>query len=193
MIGLGHGGTVQRDEVGFPEKLLQFGARLRAQCRRDIGRWREGIVVDHLHAEALVRSLRHRPCDPTHADQTQRLPGDLGAQHVRGSPAGPLPCPQMTLTLSRPARDHQEERHRGVGSGIGEDVGCIGDGQPAGLGCFGIDVVEADAEVGEKSRAPWLRREHLRVELVGHGAEQGVGALERIAQARRARADGRRY
>ena len=86
----------------------------------------------------------------------------------------------MTLAFSGPARDHQQERHRGVGGGVGQDVGRIGDGQAAGLGRFGIDVVEADAEVGEQPRAPRLGREHFRGELVGDGAEQGVGALERV-------------
>ena len=67
--------------------------------------------------------------------------------------------------------------------GVGEHVGRVRHGEAARLGRVDVDVVEADAEVGQQLRPQRLGRQHLGGELVGDGGEQGVRGPERFLQA----------
>ena len=54
---------------------------------------------------------------------------------------------------------------------------------PRALAAFDVDVVEADAEVRQRSsRAERLGAEHLGGELVGHGGQERVGGPQRVLQ-----------
>ncbi len=140
-------------------------------------------MEDHLHAEPVVSALRHRAGDPAHPDQAQRLARHLRAEHVGGSPAGPLAAAQVALALAGPPRRHQQQRDGEVGGGVGQDVGCIGDRDPARLRGVDVDVVEPDPEVRDQPGPPRLDRQHVGRHLVGDGREQRIGVPQRVPEA----------
>ncbi len=131
----------------------------------------------------MMGPLRHRPSDPAHADQAERLARDVRAEHVGGPPAGPVAAPEMALALAGAAGRHEQERHREIGRRVGEHVRRVRDGDPAGLGGLDVDVVEADAEIGHQLRPAGLGGEHLVGDLVGDGGEEGIRASEGFPQA----------
>ncbi len=139
------------------------------------------VVEDHRHAEAEVPAAGHRHPDPAHAQDAQRLAGDVGAHHVGGAPSGPAPGADLAFPLAGPAGDHQQQGHRGIGGGVGEHPrGVRHDDSGLGRG-LGVDVVVADAEVAQEP-GPQLALEQLGRQPVGDSGQHDVGLLQRGAQ-----------
>ena len=113
---------------------------------------------------ATARAMRPMPTRPSVLPVTWVPSMWVGRQPVHWPPA------QVALAFAGAARDHQEERHREVGRGVGQHVGRVGDRDAAGLGRLDVDVVEAHAEVRHELGAARLRRQHIGRDLVGHGA-----------------------
>ena len=98
-----------------------------------------------------------------------------GAQHLRRVPALPLPGAQQPLAFARAPRGHQDQRQRDIGGGIGHGARGVGDGKPGGAGGRDVDMVVADAEIGQD---PGAGRGHIGKDI-GLKRSPSVGSTRR--------------
>ncbi len=146
-----------------------------------------------LHAEAVVGPPGDRLADPTQADDAQRLPGDLGPHHV-GRAASRSRLPSRRWRSPSPARRATESR-RVIARSAVQSVrapGVLVTAMPWSLRGGDVDVVVADAEVGDDAGPAGVGSQHLGGDLVGHRREQRVGRWLTAAAARPPTSPGRR-
>ncbi len=124
----------------------------------------------------------NRAADAPQADDPQRLPAHLRAEHVGRTPAGPRPAPHVPFPFPRPARQHKEQREGEVRRVVGQHLRRVRHDEPARLRRRDVDVVVADPEVGEDPGAQRLRAQHLGRDPVGHGAEEPIRRAERLLE-----------
>src|SRR5215218_5221462 len=182
---LRRGRAVERNEVRLFQNVFRTLPRLRPErgcfwCRGWV--W---IMKQDLHAEPHVGSPGHGARNAAHADQAESLPADVRAEHVGGTPSGPGSTAHVALPFPGPATDHEQQGHGDIGGGFGQHVGRVRYGEPACLGGIDVDVIVADAEVGQHAGAQRLGTEDLGAELVGYGAEKRVRGAQRVLQAGR--------
>src|SRR5262249_40238475 len=91
------------------------------------------------------------------------LAGEAGPGDWGGGPPGQGAGGGEVVAFDDAACDGQQERPGEIGGGFGEDAGGVGDGDAAAGGFGDVDVVGADAEVGDDA------------ELFAGGVEEGGG------------------
>ena len=100
---------------------------------------------------ASARWPTARPMRPG-ADDQQLGAGELEPQPAIGGPASASRRCGLRRRLGQAAGDGEQQRHREVGGGVGQDVGRDADRDPAGGGGGEVDVVAADGVVGDRAR-----------------------------------------
>ena len=98
-----------------------------------------------------------------------------------GAPANPVSGAQLALAFPRSSGGHQQQAHRQVRGAFGQHVRRVGHGDALGAGCVHVDVVNANAEVGDDAGAP-AHRQHLRGEVVGNRGAECVRLIQGGAQ-----------
>ncbi|MEZ5250893.1 MAG: hypothetical protein R2713_17280, partial [Ilumatobacteraceae bacterium] len=150
--GLGCERTVQRHDVARGEQLVE-----RHVGRTELGRDRRidapAIRVGDRHAERL-RPAGEGGADLAHADHPQPASLQAGAEHHGHAPSPRLTRPDEPLALTEAPRDHQDQRHRQIGGGVGEHAGGVGGGHRSLPARGEVDVVVADGHVAHR---PQLR------------------------------------
>ena len=112
---------------------------------------RRAVLKHHIHAEAEMRAMCNRPANPAHANNPQRPAAQRPANQMRWPPAGPFTGAQLAFTLTGAPAQHQHQRHRDIGSGIGQHTGRVRDRYV--MRCRGrqIDVIDADTIIGNQA------------------------------------------
>ena len=160
VVGGGAGGHGKHDEISL-QNLRQRG--LGGGHVGDKG----GTVVENdRHAKAVMAAPGNRLPDPPHADDAHRLARDMGTQQLGRMPARPVARPQHPLALARAARRHQDQRQGDIGGRIGDSAGGVADLKASGAGGGHVDMVIANAKIGEDFGA---RVRHIGKDI---GAEQ---------------------
>ncbi len=115
-----------------------------------------------------------------------RLPADHRAQKLRRVPALPAASPQHPLALARPPRGHQDQRQRHIRRGFGHRTRGIAYRHACRFGRRDVDMVVADAEIGDQPgarrhagkdlgrKAVAQRRQH-RIVIGQRRAQLGLG------------------
>ena len=174
VVRVGVVGAVDRHDVARRQQVVELEP-LCVEMGRDLGCDRAAVVVHDLHPER-PRPRRQRLADPTHPDDSELAALDAGAEHHEHPPRPRLTGPDQPFPLRQPARDHQDQRHRQVGGGVGEHARRVGhDHAPARAG-GDVDVVESDRDIGDDPQ-------------IGRGIEEGV--VDLVRQQRHRRVGGR--
>ncbi len=109
-------------------------------------------VVDDAHVEA-PRAAGHGAADAPEAEDAERLAPDVGAAELIEIPAAPLAGAGESIAFNQAAGDGQDQRPGQVGGGFIEHAGGIGDGDLAARTGGEVDVVVADADVGDDAQS----------------------------------------
>ncbi len=180
MVRLGREVRVDRDEVGLGEQVVELEAS-GAGLRLDVGRERGRVAVDHAHPEPL-RTARDRLSDPSEADDADRLVVHVLAEHHQRPPDPRGPRAEEALALADAPRGGHQQRERGVGRGLGQDVGCVR-GQHAGGGARrDIDVVEPHGVVRDDLQLGSGALQELAVDLLGQHRDDRVAPGDDLQQ-----------
>ncbi len=116
---------MQRDDVARREQLVEVDeARAELGLDRLVGA--PPAAVGDLHAEG-ARPARRGGADLAEADDAERLALQAGAEQVVHVPAPADLAADHALALAEAPRDHQDQRHRDVGRGVGEHAGRVRD------------------------------------------------------------------
>ena len=173
-LGLGRHRQMDADEICRRDSVLQ--RRHRLYPRRVHGSVAHvGIVGEHSHAEGL-RTLTHLTADPAEAQDPEGLAVDVQAPQEVPLPGLPLAGAGVMVGLHDPAGGRHQQRPREIRGRLGEDVGRVGDHDPAPTGGGHVDVVVADRDVGDDLEA--RRGEDLVVDRVRDLANEALLALE---------------
>jgi len=153
------------------QEIVERGVEHRALL--GIGGEAELVVIVDFHVEA-ARPFRHRPADAPHAEDAETLARDFEPQGVGGRPGAPALLAHHALAPIGAARRAQEQQHGEIGSGVGEDLGRVGDGKAALQRRRHLDMVIAHREGGDDAHALGQAGDGLGVELVGGRDENPV-------------------
>ncbi len=110
------------------------------------------------------------------------LPCRLAPEQVVHVPAPAGATADHALALAEPAHDHQDQRHRDVGRGVGEHAGRIGDEHPAGGAGGDVDVVVAHGDVRDDAQLRPGGVEEGVVDPIAQQRHDRVGARDRRVQ-----------
>ena len=125
------------------------------------------VVITDVHLEGCG-AMGDFFADAAEAEDAQRLAAERGGERVSAS-GFPQAGAQVFVGLRKLAQGVQHQRHRAVGDAVVEHVGGVGDDDAALFGGIEVDLVHADAEVGDSE---FGQRIHQRgVDL----ARAGVG------------------
>ena len=102
----------------------------------------------HFHVEAAGAS-GHHPADPAHADDAEPFAGDLGADHERRAPMGPLAAAHQAVALAGAAGRAQQQQHGDFGRRVGQHVRRVGDDDAARLQGRQVAMIDADRMIGD--------------------------------------------
>ena len=99
------------------------------------------------------------------------------------APSRPSAGPQLSLSFARAARDSEDEKQRVIGGVLGENAWRVGHREAQFFGHGQIDVIEANAEVGEESGASTPRGlECWTGQIIRQRAQHDVRVAHRSAQ-----------
>src|SRR5206468_1407187 len=104
------------------------------------------------------------------------LADDIDAEEFDGFPAAPGMVADEAFAFAGAASGGHEEDPGDFGGGVGEDAGGIGDADAAGGAGGGVDVVVADAVVGDGLDVG-AGVEEGAVDFVGEHGDDAVGVL----------------
>jgi hypothetical protein len=111
--------------------------------------------------------------DSSHAEDAERLAGDIAAQHLRRRPSGPLAGSQPPVSFNHPPGYRKQQCPGEIRRGVGEDIGCVADNDPSLTGGGDIDVVIAHCVVGDDLETGGVRQQG-RVHMLGKRRNHGV-------------------
>jgi hypothetical protein len=135
------------------------------------------------HAEGRG-AAGERLADPAHADDGEALAGQRAAEKVGRPPAGPAALADKALSFAEPPQRHQDEGHGDVGGVLGKDVGRVGDCDAAGARRLEVDIVRADAVIGDQLQPRARALDQLGVEAVADIGDEDVAAAHRLGETR---------
>ena len=171
---------MQRDDVARAEQVVEAEER-GSQLGLELLVGAAPAAVDDLHAERARPPCRGG-ADLAQADDAERLALQARAEHVVHVPAPAGAAADHALALAEPARDHQDQRHRDVGRGVGEHARRVRDEHAARRAGGHVDVVVAHGDVRDDAQLRAGGVEEGVVDPVVEQRDDGVRARDRRVQ-----------
>lgn len=144
-------GEVERDEVGGLQEFVHGDV---AGLVLLLGLPRQGaaVVVDDVHAGG-DGAAGERLTDAPHADNTEGFAVERVAEVVHHAERLCGAGTQPAVELRDAARDAQHERERQFGGGFDDGLRGVGDADAPFAASVKVDIVEADAQIGNQLQA----------------------------------------
>jgi len=159
-------------------KALPIGRLERAL---DILRHRAPVVIVGRQAKA-GRTARQRHADPAHAYDPQPLAPNPVPEHRGRAPARPATASDQSFAFGQSPCNCEDQRHRHVGSVLGQHPRCVGHDDAALLRRSEVDVVDPGPEGGDQLEPRAGGRQHLGIDSVGDRRNENIGSADRGAQ-----------
>ncbi len=165
---------VQADDVSSGDQRVQRVDELCVEFRFGLGLAR-ATRIDDRHCEPRSPPCNSLP-DGAEPDDTERFAVHACAQVRRRIAASPLAVAQVALALTDAPAGAENQRQRKVRRVVGDDRR-VADRDAACAGGVEIDIVHADADVGDQPDAVRQARNEAGIDRVERGATVGGGAF----------------
>ena len=93
-----------------------------------------------------------------------------------GMPVSPLVIASEVLGRPHLAREHAEHEEGELGSGLGEDVGRVGERNFIAVGIGAVDVVESNGVLGHDFQRTFAGLEHIGIYGIPQRSDEAVDA-----------------
>ena len=179
--GCGRVGAVDRHHIHAGQHLVEALPIGGLQLFFDA--WADGfaVVIMDLQTKGLG-ALGHGLTDPAHTDNAQALAIDPATHHPGRRPALKAAALNHLSALNDAAGGGQNKGHGHIGGVFGQNAGRIGHGNAARIGGGDIDIIDPGPEIGDQLERGSGARQKTRINPIGNGRDQHLGALKRVKE-----------